>query len=113
MNNKKNIYDIIRIRIKEEREKISLTQEELAYRAGIGSKFLSSIERGVSKPSLDTFIKIVKALNVTSDSLFINSNNHLKPIKQNNIDTINYLIKTLSDKQQKILINLIKDINKL
>ena len=113
MNNKKDIYDIIRIRIKEERKKISLTQEELAYRAGVGSKFLSSIERGVSKPSLETFIKIVKALNITSDSLFINTNKHLKKIKQNNIDIIICLIKTLSEKQQKALINLIKNLKDL
>jgi len=107
---KKNIdiYSIIGKRIKEEREKLSLTQEELATKAEIGTKFLSSIERNVSKPSLDTFIKIARALDIPCDYLI----NDI----ENDIDFSNYIKHILSDlsvTQQKEILNIIKNIKKL
>ncbi len=65
MDNYKNIGK----RIKEERKTLKLTQKDLAKRAGIDFRFLGNIERGVSKPSLDTIVKISRALDMPLDIL--------------------------------------------
>ena len=46
------------------------TQEELAYRAGIHTTYLSSIERGVRNPSLKNIRAIAVALGVPASELF-------------------------------------------
>jgi transcriptional regulator with XRE-family HTH domain len=44
------------------RERLGLSQERLAYEAGIDRTMLSKIERRVSNPSLDTLLKIAGRL---------------------------------------------------
>jgi len=46
-----------------------LSQESLAERVGISSKYLSSIERGKENPTLDTLIKLAAALEVELSDL--------------------------------------------
>lgn len=41
--NKKNLISIL---VKEKRKKLSLTQEELAKRAGVGLRFIRELEQG-------------------------------------------------------------------
>ena len=55
--------------IKSQRTEINLTQKELAQRAGIDFRFLGNIERGISKPSVDTLVKIARALDMPLDLL--------------------------------------------
>lgn len=64
-------------RIKELRRAGGLSQESLAERMGISSKYLSSIERGKENPTLDTFIGIATALDVELCELF-NCSHHGK-----------------------------------
>ena len=54
-------------RIRESRIKKGYTQQDLARRADIGVVYLSEIERGVKMPSLNIFIKIIDALDVSAD----------------------------------------------
>ena len=56
-------------RIRESRIKKGYTQQDLASRADIGVVYLSEIERGVKMPSLNIFIKIIDALDVSADSI--------------------------------------------
>ena len=56
-------------KIKEARERAHLTQEELSEIIDISPTHMSVIERGVKTPKLDTFVKIVRALNVSADAL--------------------------------------------
>lgn len=56
-------------RIREERKAQKLTLEKLAEKADIGLVYLGEIERGVKMPSLNTFIKLVNALNISADAL--------------------------------------------
>ena len=51
--------------IQDSRRKASLTQAQLAENIGISEKHLSKIETGKNFPALDTFIKILNALNLT------------------------------------------------
>ena len=54
-------------RIRESRISKGYTQHELADRAEIGVVYISEIERGIKMPSLNIFIKIVDALDVSAD----------------------------------------------
>ncbi len=56
-------------RIREERTKQALTQEQLAEKAGISTNFLACIESGNRHGSFDTYAKLVKALNTTFDTI--------------------------------------------
>ena len=44
-----------------------LKQDDLAEMAGISSNYMGMIERGEKKPSLETFISILNALEVSAD----------------------------------------------
>lgn len=55
--------------IQKQREKKGLSQEVVSGLADIGRTHLSAIERGVRKPTLDTFYKIALALKMKPSEL--------------------------------------------
>ena len=55
--------------IQECREKKGLSQEVVSGLADIGRTHLSAIERGVRKPTLETFFKLAYALDITPSEL--------------------------------------------
>lgn len=54
-------------RIAKRRKQLGIKQNVLADRLEISNNYLSSIERGKEKPSLEILIKICNALNITPD----------------------------------------------
>jgi len=56
---KKVIGDILRA----EREKLGLSQEQVAERAGVDRTYISILERGLKSPTLETFERVCRALN--------------------------------------------------
>jgi len=65
-----NVKQMIGMRIAELRNSKGFTQEQLAGRMEISSKYLSSIERGKENPTLDTFIKLSESLGVNIEDIF-------------------------------------------
>lgn len=57
-------------RIKVIRNSIGLTQEKLAEKCELNSKYLSRIERGLENPTLKTLINISEKLDVNLDDIF-------------------------------------------
>ena len=55
--------------IQEYREKRGLSQEVVSGLADIGRTHLSAIERGVRKPTLETFFRIADALDIKPSEL--------------------------------------------
>lgn len=51
------------------REKRGLSQEVVSGLADIGRTHLSAIERGVRKPTLDTFFKLANAMDISPSEL--------------------------------------------
>jgi len=51
--------------VKQLREERDITQEDLAYEAGITVSSLSRIERGLNSPGWTTVVKIINALGVS------------------------------------------------
>ena len=60
-------------RIKEARKNQKLTQEQLAERLDISVEFVGQIERGLKLPSIQVFVKLIEALNVSADYLLRDS----------------------------------------
>jgi putative transcriptional regulator len=61
----------MRNKIKELRLKYSLTQEELAQKAGVRRETIVFLEQGKYNPSLNLAHQIAKTLKTTIDKLFI------------------------------------------
>jgi len=57
-------------RVRELRNKRELSQEELAFKAGVHRTYLGGIERGERNPSLKNIAAIAKALRVSMSELF-------------------------------------------
>lgn len=56
-------------RIKETRKMRGLTQEQLAEKVDITLEYISQIERGLKVPSMQVFVGLVDALDVSADYL--------------------------------------------
>ena len=57
-------------RLKEERERVRISQRELARRLGVSASLISQIESGQSKPSVSTLYALVTELGVSLDHVF-------------------------------------------
>lgn len=58
-------------KIKERREKLDLTQEELAEKSGISRTTISGLENGTERnTTTGTLVKIASALDTTIDQIF-------------------------------------------
>ena len=63
-------------RLREERERVGISQRELARRIGLSASLISQIESGQSKPSVSTLYAIVTELGVSVDDVFRGSEGH-------------------------------------
>lgn len=71
MNNKeKNLRKNIGKKIKLARTKAEFTQEQLAEKLSLSTRYISQLERGIAFGSATTITNLCKALNITSDFLF-------------------------------------------
>lgn len=57
-------------RIRRSREKLKITQEEAAYRAGLDYSYYNQIEMGRRNPSVKALSRIAKAIEVSLKELF-------------------------------------------
>ena len=71
MSKKNTIYYQIAENIRRIRKDRNITQEALAYEAGLNRACIGYIERGERKPSVETLEKIAKVLKVRIFELFI------------------------------------------
>lgn len=92
-------------KIKEARERAHLTQEELAEIVDISPTHMSVIERGVKTPKLDTFVRIVKALNLSSDALLQDGIEHAD---ESIMAELSVRLGRLSEKEQNRILNAIR-----
>ncbi len=74
-------------RIREERQRLNLTQAQLAEEINISDTYMGAIERGERSLTLDTLVRLVNRLGVTvdymlSDSVSDNDSNIMNQFKQ-------------------------------
>jgi len=58
-------------KVREERDKLGLSQEELAARAGVHRTYIGMIERAEKNITLENIQKICKALNLKIGDFFV------------------------------------------
>jgi transcriptional regulator with XRE-family HTH domain len=80
----KDIYRSLGRRIREVRKTLDVSQERLAFKAGISPSFLSHIERGTKKASLVTIKRLAGALGVPIQNLFGPSKEPVAYLKNGN-----------------------------
>lgn len=86
--------------IRDGRERLHLTQEEIADKLQVNLTHYGNIERGTGNPSLPLFIEIMKILNLSVDA-------YLYPEKAHNDNTSQEIIRLLcqcSEKERKIIL---------
>ena len=57
----------IGVKIRECRQACKLSQNALAEKAGISTRYLGDIERGAKTPGLSTFVNLLNAMNASAD----------------------------------------------
>ena len=69
--NRVELSKVIGSRVREERRRLELTQEELAERVGLSTNYIAHLERGSRGASLETLEKVAGLLEVPVASLFV------------------------------------------
>ena len=71
MANRVDLGKVIGGRVREERRRLDLTQEELAERVGLSTNYIAHLERGSRGASLQTLEQVAGVLDVPVASLFV------------------------------------------
>ena len=80
------------------RQSKGYTQHILAEKAGICNVYLSEIERGAKMPSLNIFVKLIEALDISADYIL---RDELTSGEKYIYDEITQKLKNLTPKQRK------------
>lgn len=78
----------VRTRLKEEREKLHLSQMELSYESGISQNMITYIETGKRTPTLSTILKLCSAMDLNPSLLFPQNTSDKKEAKKIILDLI-------------------------
>jgi len=92
-------------RIRKARTEKGYTQQALVKKAGIGSMYLSEIEQGLKMPSLNSFVRIVDALEISADYVL---RDEFSAGQEYIYDDLNQKLKELSPKQRKCAMELLE-----
>jgi len=95
-------------RIRKLRNDISISQEELALKAGIAPSFLGEIERNTKKPSIDSIEKIATALEISLSELFNYNFDTLNSSDNLYLDKILIEVKSCTLLEQEALYRILK-----
>ena len=92
-------------RIKERREQLGLTQEQLAEKLGLATHYISTVERGTTFPRCEKLILLLNGLETSADAIFCDVLDH----------SVNYQASVLSEKiaelpaeEQKRIMNMVE-----
>ena len=81
-------YKLIGVRLRDERLKKGFTQEYLAEHSGISAQHCSGIECGNAKVSLPALVRLCNALEITPDTIIMDSVNHTTPQLLENVSAV-------------------------
>ncbi len=106
-----NIVKALGLRIRQLRYQANMSQEELAFIAGLNAAHLGQIERGLKKPTIETINQIAEALNTPLNVLFTFESDNAKPSKDDNNSAMNKIVAQLTsmtDEEQHDILKLIR-----
>jgi transcriptional regulator with XRE-family HTH domain len=93
-------------RIRQERQKLNLTQEKIAESIDISDSYIGQIERGERSLTLDTLVKLANKLGVTIDYLLQDSMGHVT--SDQTINQLAQILHSRSPKQKQMALDIIK-----
>ena len=80
----KHIYE----RLRQEREKLHLSQLELSLEAGVSQNMIAYIEKGKRTPSITTVLKLCNAMKIDPSVLFLKHDAEKEQAKQTVLEII-------------------------
>ena len=101
----------MKLKIREYREELHLTQKQLADKIGNVQRNLSNWENGVSEPDCQSILKLCEVLDVTADELL--GREHTPISKQNLAGVESSILKsvrTLSSTKQYALMKFLREL---
>ena len=102
-----NIYKSIGKKLKQFRQEAGMTQEQLGGHAQITQNYLTLLESGKKKATVEVLVRIANALELPLSQLF-----ESKPEVKTGIDygkQVNMMLKDMTPKQRLLFMNLVKD----
>ena len=93
-------YGLLGKRIKAVRKKMNITQEQLAEYLEVSTQYVSQVERGVTKISLDTLSQIAVFIDIDISTLITGTSINSKTYM---IDEINCNVACLLPKERQML----------
>lgn len=102
----KTDYHYIGKRISQRRHELGLKQSAVEEKAGIGYKYLSNIERGISIPSIEVIMKIASVLNTTPDYFLLGADTNT-----NKTELMIMLVRNLPSDKSDTAISFLKWLN--
>jgi len=99
MNKKKEVETSVAFRIKSARKAMGYTQENLAEKAGISTRYLQYLEKDIHEPGSHVLNRICAVLHISSD--------HILSGEMNEFYKINSMVPYLSEDQRFMVEKLI------
>lgn len=93
-------------RIRERRKFLKLSQENLSNEIGVSASFISDIENGRRKMSLETMIKISIALDTSLDYLVLDNRNNGKIKSETKLVELRNILEKINDKDEELFLDL-------
>ena len=102
----------MKLKIKEYREELQLTQKQLADKIANVQRNVSNWENGASEPDCETIIKLADLFDITIDELF-GRVNHIPAYSPTNGIEKNILqsVRKLTDTQKYTLLQFLRELN--
>ena len=100
-------YTVIGSRIRQYRQERGITQEDLAFQINTSAAYVSNIERGIKKPSLQKLSEIADVMHVTvNDFLYSPTDTIGSPFDRD----LKYMLSLCTPEKQRIITKSIAEI---
>lgn len=98
-------YEDVGNKIRERRNFLKVTQENLANDINVSASFISDIENGRRKMSLETMIKISNALKTSLDYFVLDNVKDIKTKNNIKFDELKNILETVDEKKESIFLD--------
>jgi len=92
-------------RVKQCRECLGISQEELAEKTGLTANYISTVERGMSFPRCEKLIILLNGLEVSADAIFCDVLEHSTSYKSSELSE---KLASLSPQAQKRILQMVE-----
>ena len=102
----------MKLKIKEYREELQLTQKQLADKIANVQRNVSNWENGASEPDCETIVKLADLFDITIDELFGRTNVAPAYSPANGVEkNILHAVRKLTDTQKYTLLQFLRELN--